>query len=325
MAIIDYATLKTKVLNGGGLGSEYETGPQDDISKVLKIKGKFSIDLSDLQAKVKALQFSEESDQTFTSGVTTTVKDSQAVSDMTGIDMDGRNVYTPTTGGSMFLNSDRVVINAKDDFAMFLGEKGVAIASPNRVNIDAGDTITLFGHNQVLIGLPNAGNKIDPKTTTDKPTPTTVGDSRPDEKYEPMVLGIKLINLIEDFIYTVQNAEMAAAVGNGVFQPSTVANFELLKLRLPECISNYAYVDGISHDAVDPDRLALLKIAKEEALLQDYVPPSVLTGNFEANVDLNDPNNYTPKDPNPVTTPFAGQPDYYTTPDPGIYNDSADL
>tara|TARA_R110000782_G_scaffold106887_3_gene195221 strand:- start:1550 stop:2518 length:969 start_codon:yes stop_codon:yes gene_type:complete len=322
MADFTYADLKKKVINSGGLDNSY-SADNLDINTVFPIPftGTATIDLGTFQDEVLALKFEEESDQTFDISADIDSLDGAAVKDLTGIDADGLNVYTPKTGGSIFLNSDRVVINAKEDFAMLFGEKGVAIASPERVNIDAGTSVTLFGHSSVFLGLPNRGEPYEDKATIDKPTPASVGDSTNDELYEPMALGLKLINFLEDLIVTIENSEIAGPVGNGVFQPSSLAEFELLKVRLPELVSNYAYVDGLSHEEIDTKRLATVKKAKANA--QDYVPPRTLTGTVAGNVDQPPPGGGA--DQNPVTSPFAQQPGYYETPQEDLYNDSGTL
>ena len=319
MAVLDYKTLKANIISAGGLGNEYSSSDNDGAGDKFNISGTFEIDLGKLQDKVLALEFSEESDQTFTSNAAVTQAKDSEVAALVGIDQKGQNNYSPKTGGSIFLNSDRVVINARDDFAMLFGKLGVAIASPNKVNIDSGDSITLFGHASVYLGLPNRGESYDDKKTIDKPAAETVGDSTSDELYEPMVLGLKLVNFIEDLITIIESAEIAGPVGNGVFQPSTTKKFELLKVRLPEIISNYAFVDGLSHEAIDEARLQVVKAA----IAEDYVPPRVLTGTFSGTGVRDDPKDNA--NANPVTSPYAKQPGYYITPTSDIYSDSSTL
>jgi len=316
MAEYNYESLKQIVAANGGLGDQEAptTSPQ-----ALQVSGTFTIDLGALQDEVLALKFEEQTDQTFDLSVNT--KNNDAVQ-LTGIDNSKNNVYTPTVGGSMFLNSDRVVINAKSDFAMLFGQKGVAIGSPQKVNIDSGNTITLFGHQNVFLGLPNKGEEYDKKSTTDKPRPKSVGDGTPDELYEPMVLGLKLINLIEDLIVTIENAEIAGPTGNGVFQPSTLAEFELLKVRLPEILSSYAYLDGLTHEQIDEERLKTVKAAQEKA--KDFVPPRTLTGTFSgaaAGISTGAPSSPL----NPVTSPYAELPGYFDTPNADPYGDTGTL
>ena len=45
---------------------------------------------------------------------------------------------------------------------MIFGQQGVALASPERVNIDCSKPMTLFAHEQLFLGVPNKG------TTTSK-------------------------------------------------------------------------------------------------------------------------------------------------------------
>jgi hypothetical protein len=319
MAEYNYESLKQIAAANGGLGDQ-GAGTTTTTPQTFEISGTFTIDLGALQDEVLALKFEEETDQTFDLDVN--VKNNDAVQ-LTGIDNNKNNVYTPTTGGSMFLNSDRVVINAKSDFAMLFGQKGVAIGSPEKVNIDSGNTITLFGHQNVFLGLPNKGEEYDKKSTINKPIPKSVGDGTPDELYEPMVLGLKLINLIEDLIVTIENAEIAGPTGNGVFQPSTLAEFELLKVRLPEILSSYAYLDGLTHEQIDEERLSVVKAAREKA--KDFVPPRTLTGTFSGTASGVPGGGAAGPPANPVTSPYAELPGYFETPSADPYGDTNTL
>ena len=320
MAEYNYESLKQIVAANGGLPGA-AASPVLPSSLDVQIQGTFQLDLGALQDEVLALKFEEESDQQFDLNVN--VQSNDAV-ELTGVDNNGQNVYTPTTGGSLFLHSDRVIINSKSDFSMLLGEKGVAIASPQKVNIDAGRSVTLFGNDNVFVGIPNRGQSYDKKATIDKPKPKSVGAGTPDELYEPMVLGVKLINLIEDLIVTIENAEIAGPTGNGVFQPSTLAEFELIKVRLPELLSSYAYVEGLSHETIDEDRLKTVEAAKAKA--EDFTPPRSLTGTFTGTgtANLGGPGAAGPP-PNPVTSPYAALPGYFETPSTDIYGDSNSL
>ena len=132
MAEYNYESLKQIVAANGGLPG-VPAGPTLPTSFDVQIQGTFQLDLGALQDEVLALKFEEESDQQFDLNVNVQTNDAE---ELTGIDNNGGNVYTPTTGGSLFLHSDRVMINAKTDFSMLLGEKGVAIASPQKVIID---------------------------------------------------------------------------------------------------------------------------------------------------------------------------------------------
>ena len=323
MAKYTYEQIRTIVAGNGGLQpTPSAVDPNAPlVGQTVEFTGTVTIDIGQYQDKVLALKFDEETDQTFDQTITGADKLID-VQDLTGIDSSKTNIYSPSKGGSLFLNSDRITINAKQDFAMMFGEKGVALGSPNKVNIDAGDSITLFGHQSVFLGIPNRGEVFDKKDTVDKKTPSSVGDSTPDEYYEPLVLGIKLINFIEDLIVTIENAEIAGPLGNGVFQPSTLAEFELLKVRLPELISTYAYVDGLSHNTIDEERLAVVKKARDAA--EDYVPPRQLVGTVTGTATITAAGEAGPQ-PNPVTSPYAALPGYYETPSTDPYGDSGTL
>jgi len=318
MAEYTYDSIKAIVAKNGGLTPAGAAGGVPDGTQVTgEFTGTFTIDLGKYQDEVLALSFEEETDTTFDATVTATAAD-PSVDVQLGIDSSGKNTFIPdAAGGSIFLNSDRVVINSKNDYSMLFGEKGVAIGSPNQVNIDSGKSITLFGHEQVFIGVPNRGEEIDVDTNAARDPGESVGDPTPDELYEPLPLGLKLINFLEDLIVTLENSEIATPLGNGVFQPSSLAELELLKVRLPEIISNYGYIDGLSHETIDEERLKTVKVAKEKA--KDYVPPRTLTGTvtgqFAGTTGAPGP------PPNPVTNPLAEIPGFYDSPSSPLYGD----
>ncbi len=274
-------------------------------SLTFNLTGTVTIDLKQYQDAVLKLDFKEFTDSTFTSEVTATAAD-PSVEDIMHITKRKVNKYIPDAdGGSILMNGDRIVINAKSDYAMLFGQKGVAIASPSRVNFDAGDSITLFGHaNQgVFIGLPNKGLQIPKTLATQTALGVTKGDPTPDYSYEPVVLGVKLANLLEDILFVLQNADMASSLSEAKWQPSTVAEFALLANRIPEILSTYAYVDGISHESVDQDRLQ--KLIEQQKKAAPYVPPTSLTAVVEGTIapPMTGTSPYSP--PNPSASPIG--------------------
>jgi hypothetical protein len=96
------------------------------------------------------------------------------------------------------------------------------------------------------------------------------------------VLGIKLANWIEDFLTVLKNAVGTDGLSNVKFQPTTQAEFGLLANRIPEILSNYAYIDGVSHGSVDMTQLAAIK--ESLSTTPDYVPPQKLTGKVTGQV-----------------------------------------
>lgn len=316
-----YNDIRSIVSSNGGLTAPPAVNIQSIVDQSQQpgnsIAGTAVIDLGPYQDAVLALKFDEETDQTYDITVTATAAD-PSVDQQLAIDHNNTNTYTPdATGGSIFLNSNRIVINAKDDYSMLFGEKGVAIASPNQVNIDAGKTITLFGRGEVFLGLPNRGKEVAEDLNKKRNSGKTVGDPTPDELYEPLLLGLKLVNLIEDLISSIQNMEIASPTGISLLQPSSIAKFELLKVRLPEILSNYAYVDGISHEQVDLDRLKVVQTAAERAV--DFVPPRQLTGTVSGTATLGPTSDAIPS--NPVSSPYKDIPGYYNTPESSPYGD----
>lgn len=234
-----------------------------------------TIDLQQYQEAVLKLDFKEFTDTTLVGGKISATATSPSVEQLMNISKRKVNTYVPDAdGGSILVNADRVVINANSDYAMLFGKKGVALASPNRVNIDAGSSITLFGHNDqgLFIGLPNKGLQVPKAQLTQKQLGETKGDPTPDYSYEPIVLGVKLANLLEDILFVLQNADMASSLSEAKWQPSTVAEFALLANRIPEILSTHTYVDGISHESIDQERLQ--KLTEAQKLAEPYIPPT---------------------------------------------------
>ena len=232
----------------------------------------WSIDLTKYQKAVMLLDFKGFQDQQFESKIDAIAAD-PSIDVILGISKDGNNAHIPdSSDANIAINADRVIINAKDDFSMLFGKQGVAIASPDKVNIDSGRSITLFGHQNVFLGIPNKGNPI---PTPTKP-PATKGDPTRDSEYEPLVLGIKLANLVKDILYVLKSADLVSGVSPVKFQPHTQAEFGLLANRVPEILSEYAYVDGYSHSEVNQKALKDLKEQQKKTV--NYTPPAKLEG-----------------------------------------------
>jgi len=244
-----------------------------------QITGTVAIDLKPFQQALEALDFSATKDGDIASTITST-KVKPSLDAQIGIDALGNSVYTNNSAGSVLINSDRVVINSKQQLSMLLGHKGVAVASPGKVNIDAGESITLASYGDadggLFLGVPNKG--VQYTTTKQTQIGASKGSPTSDQPYEPLVLGVKLANLLQDFLFVLKSAQGVDALSPVKFQPDVQAEFALLANRIPEILSNYAYVDGMSHGSVDMDQLAAIESARAET--PNYVPPPSLTGSI---------------------------------------------
>ena len=247
------------------------------------LSGTYEIDLRPYQEAVMQLDFKEFKDQRLESDITATAAN-PSVDLLLGINKQGiGDSISDTNHGSVIIDSERVMINAKDDFALLFGSTGVALGSPNRVNIDSGQSITLFAHDRLLLGLPNRGLPFK-QTTQAAAGGTTKGDPTPDQEYEPLVLGIKLANLLEDILFFLKKADLVSGVSPVRFQPTTLAEFALLANRIPEILSSYAFIDGYSHETVNQETLKQLKEAQKKA--ENYSPPTKITGSVEGVVSV---------------------------------------
>lgn len=203
-------------------------------------------------------------------------------------------------GSQILINSDRIILNTKTDYLMLFGQSGVAISSQGNVNIDAEESVTLYGEDGVFIGVPGKGVASRDKAVP----PKTKADPTIDTDYEPLVLGLKLANLLEDLLIVLKNATIIAPLGEAAFREDVMYEFRCLQARIPEMLSTYAYVDGISHEAPDPGPEPPKTVTEPSRTLRGTV-----TGTFTGTSGPPDPNTPTQR----INNPMSEQPDFYET------------
>lgn len=170
------------------------------------------------------------------------------VGDILRLSTSGSITTNQFIGSQVVINSDRIILNSKDDYLMLFGSKGVSISSKEPVNIDTDSSFTVFADAGVYVGLPNKGADYD---FAGQKAPSTKGEPTPNVKYEPMVLGTKLANLLEDLITILQSSIIVTPVGKGKFREDALYELGNLRARLPEILSTYAYLDGVSHESTE--------------------------------------------------------------------------
>lgn len=211
---------------------------------------------------------------------------------------------------SILINSDRVILNSKTSHTIIAGAQGVSISSPEKVNIDADNSITLFAPEGLYFGVPNKGaqraeGEYPPKELETNPNYVKEGKklkSYPteDTPYEPLVLGYKLINWLDDLLVVIKNMQILTNTGLATPREDAQWDFIALQGRLKELVSTYIYIDGYSHEI--PDFKSLPK------------PPTVVT-KPRTSIDVNVTAVYNPltalPTPGPVTSPNSNKPGYY--------------
>lgn len=180
-----------------------------------------------------------------------------------GLSQVGGQVVNDSSNGesSILINSDRVIINSKTAHTIIAGAEGVALTSLNKVNIDADESVTIFGANGVFLGVPNKGAQPktgEPEGIKNAAAGTFTRDGKklksypsPDVPYEPLVLGLKLVNWLDDLLVVLKNLQILTNTGLATPREDGQWDFIALQARLPELISNYVFVDGYSHDEMD--------------------------------------------------------------------------
>jgi len=228
----------------------------------------------------------------------------------------GTNTYiiNNNTGGdpSILINSGRVVINSKTSQTIIAGANGVAITSPDRVNIDADNSVIVFGYEGTYLGVPNKGNEVQPYPPKDIPEASFFKDGKklksypaPDNPYEPAVLGLKLVNWLDDLLVVLKYQQNLTSVGYSTAREDTQWDFMVLRDRLPELISTAIFLDGYSHEMPD---------------FKNIPPPPKEVTKPQTSININATVTETAAlgtntEPGAVINPVASKPGYYNAPD----------
>jgi hypothetical protein len=232
-----------------------------------------------------------------------------------GLGLIGGQVVNDNKSGesSVLINSDRVIINSKAAHTIIAGAEGVALTSPNKVNIDADESVTIFGTNGVFLGVPNKGTlppPYPPKEIADAGQDGRFmrGDKKlksypsPDAPYEPLVLGLKLVNWLDDLLVVLKNLQILTNTGLATPREDGQWDFKSLQARLPELVSNYIFLDGYSHDKMNYDDIKAAPTA-------DQVTKPKTSINVNVNLIAQGPPS-TALVPSAPTGPNAAKPGY---------------
>lgn len=210
-------------------------------------------------------------------------------------------------GASILINSDRVIINSKSNHTIIAGARGVALTSPQKVNIDADESVTVFGAQGVYLGVPNKGKQptaYPPKDLLSNPAFVKGGKklkSYPSEDtpYEPIVLGYKLINWLDDLLVVIKNMQILTPVGLATAREDAQWDFIAMQSRLKELVSDYIFIDGYSHEV--PDFKSVPEPPKEVTKPKTSIDVNVTVTGLGA----------TPPSPGAVSSPNMNKPGYY--------------
>lgn len=291
-----------KPIAGGGDGSYTSDGGTGALT------GTVTINVPQLQPVNLPM-----SDVAFASGAKTTQRTKEQGLKELGLTNAGGDILNDSNLPTYLINSSRVIINSKEDYTMLFGQKGVAISSPNKVNIDSDSSITLFGMGNVFLGVPNKGEpkpKDNPRKPQKKDSKGNILKASPtkDFDYEPMVLGLKLANWLDDLLQVMKNAVLLTPVGRGYFREDTQYDLVCMQARIKEMLSTYAFLDGYSHELCETDTVPEPPTSITE-------PPTEITGTVTGTVQMEgDANNGEEG----TGDPLESLPDYATSIDAPI-------
>lgn len=288
MPQISYDQIKQALESNAGLNLN-----PSDLSVTNAFAGNISLDVPQLPAINIPLD-----DLTYSTNIEGSVQDLNNLLSLKDANGSKVNNYA---GSQVIINSDRLIFNARTDFLMLFGQTGVALASPGNINIDAEDSVTIFGEEGLFLGVPGKG-----EATKNEKAPQTKADPTTDNDYEPLVLGTKLANLIEDLIVVLKNATILTPVGKGYLREDVMYDLACLQARIPEILSTYGYIDGISHESVDP---------APEPLQSATEPPTSITGTITGTVDGTVSTEEIGAGTDQIASPLTNQPDYFDTVD----------
>lgn len=129
-----------------------------------------------------------------------------------------RSSATPTeeyVGSQMFLNSNRIILNSKTS--------EISLFSKTQLNLTAVSDITVDSENSVFVTANNTVSISSPKIF--------IGSGEADE---PMVLGKKLAQFLDEFVGIFSNAFLVVAPSTGAFLPQITSQLNSLKSKLIE-------------------------------------------------------------------------------------------
>lgn len=201
---------------------------------------------------------------------------------------DGKGRKNDYTGPQILLNSGRIILNSNEHLMLF-GSQDATLSSRGRIVVDTNETITLFGEDGLFLGIPNKGAPMEKKgdlvlaSFAEKLPPGQLFEAGPtpdnESGYEPLVLGDKLANLMDDLLFTLITATSLNPAGTGVWREDTVYHLKILLARVPEMLSTYAFVDGVSHEEARPFPTAPTSLSKSGGT---FDPNSVVGNRFNS-------------------------------------------
>jgi len=298
---LNYGQFKQALESNGGLNQ----APTEQANPAgTPVQGTFTGDVNISIPQLPKIEFPLE-DLTFSSTLPGAKQDLNVLLSL----KDGKGTKQNNFGGSQVLiNSDRIILNSRADYLMLCGEAGVAISSPGNVNIDADDAVTIYGDDGLFLGVPGKG-----ASTGNTKSPSNKAEATIDNEYEPLVLGAKLANLLEDLLVVIKNATILTPVGKAYFREDTMYELACLQARIPEMLSTYGYVDGISHEAVDPAPTPPKTLTEPPTTITGTVA-GTFTGTASSDGLTNNGASTT------IANPLADQPDFFNT--QTLYNDT---
>jgi len=240
-----YDDIKAKVLKNKPLAVEAVSGvevAQSDVDSSNNTSSPAVVNITPLEP----VDFPME-DVNYESTFTSTQQDITKVLSITQDSIGFTNTFS--NAPQVLINSDRIIINTKRDYLMLFGAAGVAISSQNPVNLDSDSSITIAATEGIYLGVPNNGKPYD---FGNQKKPKTKGEATTNQPYEPVALGIKLANILEDLLVVIKNARIITPMGLAYLREDAQYDLANLQARIPEMLSSVVFVDGVSHESTDP-------------------------------------------------------------------------
>lgn len=133
-------------------------------------------------------------------------------------------------GKQIIIDSDRLILNAKDDYAFMFAKGGMSLSTQGELHFDSNSDIYAHSNTGIYLGIPENEEK------------------ESDQDYEPLVLGKKLVDLLEDLILVLKKLKVSTNVGDAYIDSDTQKELIAIQEKLPEILSRTAYVEGRNHE-----------------------------------------------------------------------------
>lgn len=149
---------------------------------------------------------------------------------------------TKYTGAQIFINSDRVILNSKQNEISLFSKKEINLSAVESITIDSAKQVFISAEKDIELSTPQDIVLTARSVVINSPNDIVQGTSEnyiisgnkifigatPGDTRQPMVLGGELVNWLRDLMTTLSSATIITSTGPALFDPTVIAKFSLL-------------------------------------------------------------------------------------------------